>query len=99
MREKHPCRQLGRALAHATRHRFLIRKLLHNLDDERHLFCSLTTVETDHGKLAMGRRLESSATAVVVTSGGASAPGTAPAVAVMLVGPPPSGGLAREALV
>jgi hypothetical protein len=38
-------------------------------------------VEPDHGKLVMGRQLRSSATAVVVTFGGALAPRVAPAVA------------------
>jgi hypothetical protein len=38
----------------------LNRKLLHDLDDERHHFCSLTTVQTDHRKLAMRRQCESS---------------------------------------
>jgi hypothetical protein len=61
-------------LAHATRHQFLTRKLLHDLDDERQLFCSLTAVKMDHGKSAMGRRLESSVMIAVVTSDGCSAP-------------------------
>jgi hypothetical protein len=55
-------------------------------------------VETDHGKLATGRRLRSSATASVVTSGGALALGMDLTVAVMAVDPP-SDGLAREATV
>jgi hypothetical protein len=46
------------------------------------------------GSLSTERQLGSSATAVVVTSGGASAPGTNPAVVVMAIGPPPSCGLA-----
>jgi hypothetical protein len=44
-------------LSHAIGHHCLNRKLLHDLDDERHPFCSLTTVETDHGKWVMERRL------------------------------------------
>jgi hypothetical protein len=40
----------------------------------------------------MRRWLESSATVAVATSDGTSAPRMAPAVAVMAVGPPPSGG-------
>jgi hypothetical protein len=77
----------------------LNRKLLHDLDDERHHFCSLTTVQTDHRKLAMRRRRESSTIVVGVTFGGASASRMAPLVAVMAEGPPPSGGLALEALL
>jgi hypothetical protein len=75
----------------------LIRKLLHNLFDERHLFCSLTTVEIDHGNLATGRRLESLTTVARATSSGDSISGMASTV--MTEGPPPRGGLAREALV
>jgi hypothetical protein len=56
-------------------------------------------VKTDHGKLVTGRRLGSSATATATTSGGASAPGMAPAVAVVAGAPPPSNKLAREAPV
>jgi hypothetical protein len=90
-------RRLGRAVAHATRPRFLIQKLLHDLDDERHLFCPLTVVKTNHGKPTMGRRLESSVTTVVVTFDGTSALEMAWAAAVMAGGPPPSDGLSREA--
>jgi predicted ATP-grasp superfamily ATP-dependent carboligase len=53
-------------------------------------------VETDHGKLAMGRRLGSLAIAVVVTSDGALAPGTTSVMVVMAVGPHSSGGLALK---
>jgi hypothetical protein len=78
-------------LAHATRYRSLTRKILHDLDDERQLFFSLTTVKVDHGKPAMGRRLESFMTTAMATSGGASAPEMARAATVM-AGGPPSGG-------
>jgi hypothetical protein len=50
----------------------------------------------NHGKLALGRRFGSSATAMAVTSGGASAPGMAPVAAVVAGAPPPSNKLARE---
>jgi hypothetical protein len=48
-------------------------------------------VETNHGKLAMGRRLDSSATAVAATLG------MALVVAVVAGAPPHSSKLAREA--
>jgi hypothetical protein len=99
IREKLPCRQLGRALAHATRHQFLIQKLLHDLDDEKHLFCSLTAVETDHGKLATGRRPEISATVTVETSDGTSPPGMTPVAVVRAGDPPPSVESTQGALV
>jgi hypothetical protein len=70
-------------LARATRHQFLTQKLLHDLDDERQSFCSLTVVKMDHGNPATGRRLESSVTTAVATSGDASPPETAQAVVVM----------------
>jgi hypothetical protein len=44
----------------------------------------------DHGKLAMGRRLGSSAMVVVVTSGGAPTPRVALAVVAQVRTPPPS---------
>jgi hypothetical protein len=70
-------------LARATRHQFLTQKLLHDLDDERQSFCSLTVVKMDHGNPTTGRRLESSVTMAVATSGDASPPEMAQAVAVM----------------
>jgi hypothetical protein len=63
------------------------------------LFWSLTAVETDNGKLATGRRLESSKTAAMVTSDDASAPGTTPAAVVWIGDPPPSVESAPGALV
>jgi hypothetical protein len=92
------CR-LGRALARTIGQHLLICKLLHDLDDERHPFCSLTAVETDHVKLATGRRLKSSKTKVRAAIGDASASGMTLAVAVMAKGPPTSNSSAREALV
>jgi hypothetical protein len=68
-------------------HQTLIRFFLRDLGYKRNLFCRLTAVETNHGKLATGRRLGSSATAVVVTFSGALAPRVAPAAAQ--VGAPP----------
>jgi hypothetical protein len=76
-------------LARATRHRFLTRKLLHDLDDERQLFCSISMVKMDHRKSETGRWLESLVT--TVTFGGTSA------LETMAGGPPPSGGSSREA--
>jgi hypothetical protein len=99
IRVKLACCWLRRALAYAIRHHFIICKPLHNIDDEKHSFCSLTAVETDHGKLAMGRWLGSLTTAVVVTSDGASVLGMALAAVVMAEGAPPSGSSAQKALV
>jgi hypothetical protein len=72
---------------------------LRDLDEKRNPFCILTTVETDHGKLAMAMQLGSSTTALMVTSDGALAPGMAPVAAVVAGAPPPSNQLAQEALV
>ncbi len=52
---------------------------LRDLGYERNSFCELTTVKTDHGKLAMGRWLRRSSIAVGTVSGGAPAPRTPPA--------------------
>jgi hypothetical protein len=52
----------------------------------------------DHGKQATGRRLRSSATMVVATSGGAPAPWVAPAVVAQVGAPPRSVKLAWEVL-
>jgi hypothetical protein len=72
---------------------------LRDLDEKRNPFCILTAVETDHGKLAIARRLGSSTMAPMVTFEGASAPGMAPAAAVVAGAPPPSNQLAQEAPV
>jgi hypothetical protein len=72
---------------------------LRDLDKKGNPFCILTTVEIDHGKLAMARQLGSSTTTLMVTSDGALAPGMAPAVAVVAGAPPPSNQLAQEAPV
>jgi hypothetical protein len=56
-------------------------------------------VETDNGKLATGRRLESSKTTVMATSNDASAPGTTPVAVVWIGDPPPSVESAPGALV
>jgi hypothetical protein len=84
-------------LARATRHQFLTRKLLHDLDDERQPFCSLTVVKIDHGKPTTGMWLKSLVMTTMATFGSASAPEMAQVVAVMVGGPPPSGGSSREA--
>jgi hypothetical protein len=80
-------------------HHLLNRNLLHDLDDERHPFCSLTMMETDHGKLAMRRRRESSTIVAGETSDSALALGTTLVAVLMAEGPPPRGGLAWEGLV
>jgi hypothetical protein len=49
---------------------------------ERNSFCELTTVKTDHRKLATGRQLGQSSTVVGMASGGALAPMTPPAATV-----------------
>jgi hypothetical protein len=79
-------------------HHTPIRFFLRDLGYERNLLCRLIAVETDHRKLATGRRLGSSATAVVATSSGASAPRVAPAVVAQAGAPPPSIELVREVL-
>jgi hypothetical protein len=55
---------------------------LGDLGYERKSFCELTTVKTDNGKLATGRRLGRSSMAVGSASGGAPAPRTPPTVTV-----------------
>jgi hypothetical protein len=47
------------ALSRAIGHHWLICELLHDLDDERYPFCSLTAVETYHRKRAMGEATRS----------------------------------------
>jgi hypothetical protein len=75
-------RWLGRAQApsmvHETKQGFFLR----DLGYERNSFCELTAVKTDHGKLAMGRRLEWSSTTVGMASDDALTPRTPPAVTV-----------------
>jgi hypothetical protein len=56
-------------------------RLLHDLDVERNLFCSLTVAEMDRGKLATQRRLRRSSTTVGASSGGAPAIESDPAAA------------------
>jgi hypothetical protein len=60
-------------------HKMTQGSFLHDLGYERNSFCELTTVRTDHEKVAMGRRLERSSTAVGMASSGAPAPRTPPA--------------------
>jgi hypothetical protein len=55
-------------------------------------------VETDHGKMVMGRWLGSSTTTVVVTFGGAPAPRVGLAMAAQAGTPPPSVESAQEVL-
>jgi hypothetical protein len=93
------CHRLGSALVHAIGHRFLIRKLLHDLDDMRRSFCPLIAVETDHGKLAMGRQLSWFLKTVGAASGVASALTMILAAVVTMGSPPPSSSLTREALI
>jgi hypothetical protein len=78
-------------------HQTLIQFFQPDLGYERNLFCRLTAVETDHGKLATMSQLRSSATTVVVTVGGAPAPRVAPVVTAQ-AGPPLSVESAREVL-
>jgi hypothetical protein len=54
---------------------------LRNLGYERNSFCELTTVKTDDGNLATGRRLGRSSTDVGTVSGDALAPRTPLAMA------------------
>jgi hypothetical protein len=63
---------------HETKQGFFLREL----GSKRNSFCELTAVKTDHEKLAMGRRLEQSSTAVGMASGGAPAPRTPQAATV-----------------
>jgi hypothetical protein len=88
-----------RASTRSILHQMLNGFFLRDLDEKRNPFCILTAVETDHGKLAIARRLGSSTMAPMVTFDGASAPGIAPAVAVVVGAPPPSNQLAQEAPV
>jgi hypothetical protein len=53
-----------------------------DLDYERNSFCELTTVKMYHGKLAIGRWLGRSSTAVRMASDDALAPRTPPAAMV-----------------
>jgi hypothetical protein len=83
------------ALSRAIVHPWLIRELLRDLDDERYPFCSLTAVETDHGKWAMGRCLGRCLAMVRVVSNEA----LAPAAVVAMGDTPPTNDLARKGLV
>jgi hypothetical protein len=94
----HSMRQ-GRVLVHAIGYHFLIRKLLHDLDDKRRSFCPLTIVETDHRKLAMGRQLGWFLKTVGAASGVVSALTTVLAAVVTKGSPPPSSSLTRVALI
>jgi hypothetical protein len=80
----------AQAQAQATVHETTQGFFLRDLGYERNSFCELTTVKTDHGKLATGRWLGRSSTAVGTTSGGALAPRASLAVVVQAGGPPPS---------
>jgi hypothetical protein len=97
--DKLPCRRLGRALVHAIGHCFLIRKLLHDLDDKGRSFCPLIAVETDHGKLAMGRQLGWFLKTVGAATSVASALTMVPTAVVMMGSPPLGSNLTREALI
>jgi hypothetical protein len=79
-----------RSRTRSVLHQMLNGFFLHDLGEERNPFCTLTAMQMDHRKLATGRRLGSSAMAVAVTSGGASAP----AAAVVAGAPAPSNELA-----
>jgi hypothetical protein len=98
-RDNLPCRRLGRALVHAIGHRFLIRKLLHDLDDKRRPFCPLTAAEMDHGKLVMGRQLSWFLMMLGAASGVALALMMVPAAVVTTGSPPLSNSLTRDALI
>jgi hypothetical protein len=89
----------GRAETRGIRHQTRCGFFLRGLGDERNLFCELTTVKMDHGKLVTGRRLGRSSTAVGMASGSSPAPRTPPVVAVLVGDPPPSDESAREAPV
>jgi hypothetical protein len=77
-----PWPRLGRAHAQATVHETQQGLILHDVEDKEGSFCRLTVVETDDGKLAMGRRLGRPSTAVGMTSDGAPAPRTSPVAVV-----------------
>jgi hypothetical protein len=74
--------RLGRAQAPATVHETKQGFFLRNLGYERNSFCELTAVKTDHGKLATGRRLGRSSTAVGMASNSAPATRTPPTATV-----------------
>jgi hypothetical protein len=86
------------ALAHCMRLRFLIWKLLHDLDSDRYPFWPLTTVETDHGKLATERLFGRCLVTVRAVSGEASAPGTISMMVLTTGSPPPSSSLMQRGL-
>jgi hypothetical protein len=88
-----------RARTRSILHQMLNGFFLRDLDEKRNPFRILTTVEMDHGKLAMERQLGSSTTAPTVTTDGLSAPGMAPVAVVVAGAPPPSNKLAQQALV
>jgi hypothetical protein len=62
------------ALSHTKGLHLLNRKLLRDVDNERHPLFSLTAVETDHGKQATGRQLSRFLATVRVVSSEAPAP-------------------------
>jgi hypothetical protein len=70
--------RLERTQTRATMHHLRRCFFLRDLHDERNPICPLTMVETNHGKLATGRRLGRSSTAVGTTSSGAPAPRASP---------------------
>jgi hypothetical protein len=74
--------RLERTQTWATVHHLRRCFFLRDLHDERNPICPLTAVETNHGKLAMGRRLGRSSTAVGTSSGGAPAPRASQTAAV-----------------
>jgi hypothetical protein len=75
-------RWLGRAQARAMVHEMTQGFFLRDLGYERNSFCELAAVKTDHRKLATGRRLRRSSTAVGMAFGSAPSPRTPPAAMV-----------------
>jgi hypothetical protein len=73
---RHHGQRLGRAQARAMVHETTQGFFVRDLGFERNSFCELTAVKMDHRKLATGRRLRRSSTAVGMASDGASAPRT-----------------------
>jgi hypothetical protein len=87
------------ALARAMWHHKLNREHLHDLDDDRYPFCSLTVAEIGHRKRLTGRQLGRFLKMVGVASSVALSPAAVPVVVVTTGGPPPSYNLTREALI
>jgi hypothetical protein len=75
---RHHGHRLERAQARATRHPKLNREHLHDLDDDRFLFCSLTVAKMGHKMPSMVRRLSRWLTTVKAFFGKAPAPRSSP---------------------